>query len=87
MLLTCILLPNFFQKGFLSVPFFLLRVLDPLRSWLGALVTFILVHKLLFKGDSLFFAHVGTSLGICQGALQTRDLVLNYFKRGIFHFR
>ena len=32
MLQTCILLRNFFQKGFLSVPFFLLRVLNPVRE-------------------------------------------------------
>ena len=81
--------PTFFSKG-VSFGTFLSSCLGfwtPLGSWLGALVTFILVHKLLFKGDSLFFARVGTSLRSCHGALETHDLVLNYFKRGISYFR
>ena len=81
--------PKFFSKR-VSFGTFLSSCLGfwtPLGSWLGALVTFILVHKLLFKGDSLFFPHVGTSLGSCHGPLVTHDLVLNYFKRGISYFR
>ena len=50
--------PTFFSKGVTFGTFLssCLGFWTPLRIWLRALVTFILVHKLLFKGDSFFMS-------------------------------